>query len=104
MSVYIYKYILSLRAFRRAALIGLWGVVFWSWGVLAGVLGAPGRFLEGSWRVSGRGLGDPWKCWAGLRRCMQNVKFSRSMGNMCKRCQGPTCKGKLAIWELMKTM
>ena len=35
----------SLCAFRRAALIGVWSVVFWSWGVLGGLLGAPGSSL-----------------------------------------------------------
>ena len=35
------KSIQSLCAFRRAALIGVWSVVFWSWGVLGGFLRGP---------------------------------------------------------------
>ena len=37
----------SLRAFRRAALIDVWSVVFWFWGLLREVLG-------GAW-------GRPWE-------------------------------------------
>ena len=40
--MYNVTHVQSLRAFRRAALIGVWSVVFWSWGVLGrsgGVIG-----------------------------------------------------------------
>ena len=49
MYIYIIYYIIfprssvytiqSLRAFRRAAPMGVWSVVFWSWGVARGGLG-----------------------------------------------------------------
>ena len=71
--IYIRKYwfllsnlIQSLRAFRRAALIGVWSVVFWSWGVLGRFLRGPRVVLVGpggSWEGPGgpwRSRGEPW--------------------------------------------